>query len=138
MKIDNGELNALAADLGDVGALAGPFINSAIQYTSKEIQTDARKSVGKRKHFGQAAAAIDYEVSVFQGFGASVIKAEIGYDKSVASGALGNLIEFGAPNSTSGPLTPTSDLANAMKANEDDFEKGLAKALADAEKKAGL
>jgi hypothetical protein len=138
MNIDTSEIDRLAADLGSVGALAGPFINSAVQFTSKNIKQDAQKSVSKRKHFKQAAAAIDYEVSVFRGFGASVLKAEIGYDKGEAAGALGNLIEFGAPNSIAGPLTPTSDLANALKANQGDFEKGLSKALADAEKKAGL
>ena len=158
MQIDTTEIDRLAADLGDVGALAGPFINSAIQYTSKNISEAAQKKVSKRKLFSVAAGAIDYEVAVFRGFGASVLKSEIGYDKDKPAGALGNLLEFGAPNAKAHmlvkrdgkwiavpvpgdrarPVTPGNELATSMKENEDDFEKGLSKALADAEKKAGL
>lgn len=131
---DFSELTQLAADLGEVADSAGPFINSAVQFTSKEVQKAARKTVqGGNRRWKALPAAIDYEVSTFQGFGVSVIKSDIGYSKDVAAGNLGNIREFG--NSR---VAPHNDLANALHEQEDDFVKGLSKALEDAEKKAGL
>ena len=134
VEFDLSELTKLTADLGDVPKNAGPLINSAIQFTSKNVKTDAQKSVGKRRHFKQAAQAIDYDLKVVFG---QLIQSEIGYNKDTNAGKLGNLVEFGAPGSTNA-LAPTSDLANALKKNEGDFVKGLSKALFDAEKRSGL
>lgn len=141
---DFSELDQLAASFAQVPETAGPFINSALQFTAKRIKTDAAKTVGQRKHFKQAAAGIDYDVSTFHGFGASVLKVEVGYNKSGAHGdeaKLGNFVEFGSPGNAATnlpPLAPGNDLANALEANQDDFVKGLGDALRDAEKKAGL
>jgi hypothetical protein len=137
---DFSELTALAADLGEVPDNAGPLINSAVQFTSREIKKSAAKRVGSgSKSWRLAAAAIDYDTSVLQAFGATVLKSEIGYNKSRKRAAkLGNLREFGAPDSPGGSLAPHSDLAHALHENEDDFVKGIAKAAADAERKAGL
>ena len=158
MQIDTTEIDRLAADLGVVGALAGPFINSAVQHTSKNISTAAQKKVSKRKLFNVAAGAIDYEIKATPGVQKSRIESEIGYDKDKPAGALGNLLEFGAPNAKAHmlvkrdgkwiavpvpgdrarPVTPGNELATSMKENEADFEHGLSEALKDAEKKAGL
>jgi len=127
------ELDRLAADLGTVGDNAGPFINSAIQRTSMLIKKDAAK--GLTGQWSGARSAIDYEIKTFQGFGASVIQAEIGYNKSLRGGPLGNLREFGAPKNN---LAPHNDLKKALEANRDDFENGLTIALDQAHKKAGL
>lgn len=135
--VDLSELAQLSADLGTVPETAGSFINSAVQFTSKEVKKSAAKKVGRRRHFKQAAAAIDYEVKTFQGFGASVIQSEIGYDKDKSAGPLGNLIEFGAPGSGNA-LTPGNELVTSLHEQEDDFARGLLKATADAERKAGL
>jgi hypothetical protein len=134
IKFDFTELNQLAADLGEVKETIGPFINSAVQFTSKNVKKQAAKSVG-RKRWSAAAAAIDYEVSTFQGFGASVIKSEIGYNKSKGGGDLGNLREFGAPGQNT---PPSNDLLNALEANQADFQKGLEKAEKDAARKVRL
>jgi len=145
VEFDLSELTKLSADLGDVPKNAGPLINSAIQGTSVNIKKAAQKTVGQRRHFKKAAAAIDYEVKVVFG---QLIQSEIGYDKEkvvgtskkggpATPGNLGNLIEFGAPGSKNA-LAPTSDLANALHANEADFQRGLNNALSDAEREAGL
>jgi len=128
-----GELDRLAADLGEVPKHVGPRINSAIQRTSMLVKKDAAK--GLTGQWSGARSAIDYEIKTFQGFGASVIQAEIGYNKSLRGGPLGNLREFGAPKNS---LAPHNDLKNALEANRDDFEKGLTIALDQAQKKAGL
>lgn len=135
---DFSQVDQLAADLGEVPRNIGPLINSAVQVTSVKVKKRAARTAGRRKGLGVAAQAIDYEVKTFQGFGASVIQSEIGYDKDKTAGALGNLIEFGAPDSLNGPLTPTSDLSRALHEEEHDFVIGLDKATEDAERKAGL
>jgi hypothetical protein len=127
-------LDQLAADLGQVPKNIGPFINSAVQFTSVKVKKAAAKSVG-RKRWSAAAAAIDYELKVHAGLGGSSITSEIGYNKGKAGGPLGNLREFGAPGQNT---PPSNDLLNALEANQADFEKGLSKAAADAERKAGL
>lgn len=129
---DFSEVDQLAADLGEASALIGPFVNSAVKYTSTNVKKSAAKKVGGSKSWGAAAQAINYDVTVFQGFGVSVIKADIGYDKERTAGALGNLREFGAPDSPSGPLGPHNDLAIALHENEADFVKGLELAERDA------
>lgn len=134
-KVDSSELDQLAADLGQVPENIGPFINSAVQFTSVRVKKAAAKSVSHSPRWKSIAASIDYEVSTFQGFGASVIKSEIGYNKGKGSGARGNIREFGAPGQNT---PPSNDLLNALEANQADFEKGLNKAAADAERKAGL
>lgn len=153
MPDDFSELDSLARDLGEVAGNAGGFINSAVQVTSVRIKKDAAKSVSSSKYWIRAAGAIGYEITVEAGVGGSSIKSEIGYDKDKVlghkapkpnsrrrvgpgtAGDLGSLREFGAPGRS---LAPHNDLANALHANEADFEHGLSVALRDAEREAGL
>ena len=128
------ELNTLSADLGKVAGNTGPFINSAVQFTSNLIKEAAQKSVGGGDPRWKALpSAIDYEVTTFQGFGASVIQSDIGYDKSKDAGKLGNVREYGTPR-----VPPHLDLQTALTENEADFEKGLRDAIDDALKEGGL
>jgi len=129
------ELDQLAAVLGKVPDIAGPFINSAIQFTSVRVKKAAQKKVSASKRWKSMAPSIDYEVTTFQGFGASVLKSEIGYNKGKGSGARGNIREFGAPKHNT---PPSNDLLISLHENEADFQKGLGIALEQAEKKAGL
>lgn len=131
---DFSELDRLAADLGTVADNAGPFINSAVQGTSVKVKESAQKSAGSgNRRWKALPSAIDYDVTVFQGFGVSVIKSEIGYNRDKPAGHLGNVREFG-----NSKVSPHNDLVNALHEHEDDFERGLSEALKDAEKGAGL
>lgn len=133
---DFSELTQLSADLGKVPDNAGPFINSALQHTAVEVKKDTQESVkGGSRIWKALPRAISYDVATFQGFGSSVLKIDVGYEKAGA-GNLGNIREFGAAGSS--PVAPHNDLANALHKNEGDFQHGLEKALEDAEKKAGL
>jgi hypothetical protein len=135
MSFDFSELDQLAADLGQVADNAGPLINSAVQVTSVKVKKAAAKTVrGGSKRWKALPSTIDYDVTVFQGFGVSVIKSEIGYNKG-KGGSLGNVREFGAPQQST---PPSNDLLNALEANQGDFQKGLEIALRDAERRAGL
>lgn len=155
---DFSEVIALAMDLGEVADNAGSHIRKAVEATAFDVKKDAVKKVGRRKLLGQAAAAIDYELKHSQGFGATVLDAEIGYDKDKPGGPLGNLVEFGAPRAKKHvlvkrggrtvavkvpgdipkPLPPGSELQGALQENEDNFVDRLDAAVDDAMGEAGL
>lgn len=127
------ELDQLGADLGEVKDTIGPFLNSAVQFTSRNIKKQSARSVaGSSKRWKALPRTIDYDVTVFHGFGASVIKSEIGYNKG-KKGALGTVREFGAHGSA-----PNNDLVNALHANEADFQTGIDRAEKDAARKVRL
>lgn len=134
---DFDDLNRLAADLELASKDIGPFLDSAIKFTSVRVKRGAARKVSRRRHFRQAAAAIDFDVKHFKGFGAHVIESEIGYDKDKAAGQLGNLVEFGAPNSPNA-LAPGNELVTTLHEEEPDFIRGVEKAVDDAMRKAGL
>jgi len=143
ISFDFSEVNKLAADLGALagGEALSKNMRSAIQVTSLKVKRDAQATVGGVPLMGQAAAAIHYDTKELR----DGVEAEIGYDKG-GVGNLGNLIEFGAPNARPygdpnapvQPLAPHNDLANALKKNSDDFQKGLEIAVEQAERSVGL
>ena len=130
------ELMQLAADLESAPKALPKHLATALGRTSQLVKKDAQDSVKSRKLLGHAAGAIDYELKGSSG-SVSEMSSEIGYDKGKPAGALGNLIEFGAPNSGN-QLAPSHDLGNALLANEGDFVKGVEAAAADAMREAGL
>lgn len=159
MADDFSELIALAMDLGEVADNAGPAIRGAVEATAHDVKDDARGKVQGRALLGQAAAAIDYELKGFQGFGATVLDAEVGYDKGKPGGPLGNLIEYGAPRArphmlvtgkngktkvipvkgaAPRPLAPGGELQQALAENEDNFVERLDGAIDDVMGEAGL
>jgi len=146
------ELSQLAADLGEVPKKTGPKIRAALNVTSIKVKLATRDSLkGASSQWQRLAGAVDYEVTTFQGFGASVFKSEIGYnDEKVlptkkprpgskkkigpgTAGNLGNLREYGKPG-----LAPHNDLLKALEKNQDDFKAGLDIAIAQALKESGL
>lgn len=130
---DFSEVDALVADLGEAPDTVGPFVNSALQFTANNVKKAAQRSVSNGdKSWRSAVRSISYGVTTFLGFGRSVLKVEVGYEKDERAGALGNLREFGAPDSPAGPLAPHNDLAIALEANEIDFIRGVERAGADA------
>ena len=138
IRFDFSELDRLAADLGSVPKNIGPFLMSAVKFTSVNIKRASRRKVQARhKRFRAAVPAIDFEVKRFSGFGVDIIQSEIGYNKDFDGGRLGNLLEFGAPGAPNA-LTPGNELASSLRENEADFIKGVERAEADARKKAGL
>lgn len=136
MDADFSELMSLAADIEDAPKALPKYLRKALDVTSIKVKKDAQATVKGRKGLGHAAGAIDYELKGSSG-SVSEMSSEIGYDKGKPAGALGNLIEFGAPNSGN-QLAPSHDLGNALLANEGDFVKGVEAAAADAMREAGL
>lgn len=136
MDADFSELMSLATDLDEAPANLPKYLRKALDVTSIKVKKDAQATVKGRKGLGHAAGAIDYELDGKSG-AVSEMSSEIGYDKGKPAGALGNLIEFGAPNAGN-HLSPSHDLGNALLANEGDFVKGVAAAADDAMREAGL
>jgi hypothetical protein len=135
--LDFSELSTLAADLDHAAkGIEKPLI-SALQFTSVKIKRAAAAKVGRRRHFKQAARAIDFEVKRFTAFGAEVFQSEIGYNKDFEVAPLGSLAEFGAPGSPNA-LTPGNELQSSLQENSADFEYGVGRALDDTLTKAGL
>jgi hypothetical protein len=129
--IDSSEIDQLAADLGAVPATAGRFLRSAVEVSSRRVKDDWRDESKGLEHAPAFPYSVGYDVTTAHAFGQTVLKSEIGPDKERAQGALGNLIEFGSINN------PPQGLGHgALQRNEDDFERGLSKALVDAERAA--
>lgn len=95
---DFSELDRLAADLGTVPAKTGPKIRQALEVTSRHVKDAWRDKLKGSISFKHLPGAVSYDVTTFQGFGASVFKSEIGFDKDKPQGALGTFSEFGKPN----------------------------------------
>lgn len=126
MDVDFSELDLLAADLGEVAHGTAKPLEKAVAVTARKIQQDWRTNAKGMLHAPAFPSSISYDISRFAGFGASVIQAEIGPDKSRRQGALGNLIEFGSRNN------PPQGLGHgALQANEEDFVRGVEKARDD-------
>lgn len=136
MSVDFSELDKLSVDLARAPQTLPKYLRQAIEVSARNVKDDARDAVRGRRHFRQAAAAIDYELVGFSG-AASGMDAEIGYNKGNSSGRLGNLIEYGAPRSNNS-LAPGSELQKALAKNRSDFESGVATAVSDALREVGL
>jgi len=130
---DFSEIDRLAADLGTVPEKSGPKIRQALEVTSRHIKDSWKSKLKGSISFKHLPGAVSYDVTTFQGFGASVFESEIGFDKSRPQGALGNISEFGTSK------TAPSGFGHAsLEENQGDFEKGLDIAIAQALKEAGL
>lgn len=127
---DFSEIDRMAANLGQVAVNVGPYLRAAVEVTSVKVKKDARGSVASgAKQWSALPATIDYEVTVFQGFGSTVIQSEIGYNQDKAAAPLGNIREYGSAS-----VPPHNDLQVSAEKNRPDFEDGINKALEDAER----
>jgi hypothetical protein len=122
--IDFSDIDQLAADIAEVPKKAGPKIRQAVEVTSRHIKDAWRDKLTGSEHLPGLPYAVDYDITTFQGFGASVIKSEIGFDKDRPQGALGNISEYGSINNP-----PRGYGLAALQENIADFEKGLGIAI---------
>ncbi|MCW2287036.1 hypothetical protein EDF60_1687 [Leucobacter luti] len=136
MGADFSELLSLAADIDEASDKLPKYLGKALGVTSKKVKETAASKVSGRKHFRQAASAIDYELAGYTG-AVSGMSSEIGYNKDKAAGQLGNLAEFGAPNAGN-QLAPGGELQAVLTEHEDDFVAGVERAVADAMGEVGL
>lgn len=156
-EFDFSEVMQLAADLEEAPKNLPKYLRKSLEVTARKVKNAARDKVKGREMLSQAAAAIDYELDGYTG-PTSGMSAEVGYRKGFGAGALGNLVEFGAPRarevilvkSKGGvywlakkdapikALAPGMELQRSLHENEDDFQRGVEAALDDAMKEVNL
>lgn len=112
----------LAAAMLQAAAAAAAGARTVVQVGANNIKRDARANVDKSAPVQNAHAqyAITYDV----GIAGMSIEAEIGYDKDLPGGAIGNLLEFGGGGDKS---PPHRDLGRALDDEEPRFESALSK-----------
>lgn len=130
---DFSELDRLAADLGDVPAGTEENIEAAITISSRKVEGAWRGKLRGSETLPGLPNAVTFDVTRFTGFGVSLFQSEIGFDKSIRQGPLGNISEFGSINNP-----PRGFGHAALQENEADFQHGLEIAIGDALKAAGL
>lgn len=115
MDADFSELNALAADLRSVPAVSNRLVKKAVEVTARNIKDDWRQGAS-RNGLRQYALDIDYDITVKS----DAIEAEIG--PTIGDSGSFGFVEDGGPSVLSKPQHAARD---AVRANEDDFVRGL-------------
>lgn len=157
VEFDFSEVMELAADLESAPDNLPKYLRKGLEVTARKVKNAARDKVKGREMMSQAASAIDYELDGYSGT-TSGMSAEIGYRKGFGAGALGNLIEFGAPRAREvilvknkggvywlakkgapvKALAPGMELQRSLHENEEDFVAGVERAVEDAMREASL
>lgn len=123
IEFDFTEVDALAADLGEVPARAKVNVRKAVEVTSRGIKDDWR-NVSKGlsgRHAKGFPSTINYDIEVVS----DGVIGEIGPDLGRKQGSLGFLEEGVGSQNTSGQ----NAMPLAVKANENDFLQGLLMAI---------
>lgn len=122
MADDFSELSSLAADLTHLPDTVNPFVEKAIEVTARNVKEDWQQAANRTGLAGYASD-VDYDIKAATGS----IGAEIGPTPG-DSGSFG-FVEEGGGNVRSAPQHAGRD---ALRANEDDFVRGLEIAVFDA------
>lgn len=134
-RIDNSDLSALAADLGDIADDAGRNVRKAVEVTARNVKDAWAEKLRGEAHVPHAPRSITYDIEGTAGIGGSEIRAEIGAERGRLQAPIVTVLEYGAPGNN---LAPRGYGAGALKENEADFERGLSIALGDAERSGGF
>lgn len=132
-EVDFSELDKLSADLGEIEASAGPLIRKAVEITALKSKRDWQEPLKGSATLPLLPYALSYDVRVNFLDSSTTVEAEVGFDKTRAQGALGNISEYGSPS-----ITGRGFGLAALEKNLDDFIGGIDLAMRDAERKAGL
>ena len=114
-----------AASLLTAAAQTAVRAKAVVKKGANNVKTEGRKNVLQSAPVHQAHAhqAITYDEPSVAGFR---IESEIGYDKELRGGALGNLLEYGG----GGDRSPAHrDLGRALDTEAPRFEEALAQAV---------
>lgn len=123
---DLSDLTRLHADLGRVPGRVVPATAAVVAKGASNIVRDARRFAAGNRHAPLFPRSITFDMSP-RGFTRGAIEAEIGPDKNLPQGALGNLLEFGSKNNAPHPsLLPAAALeAPRTERNLADAAEGL-------------
>lgn len=88
---DVSEIRKLEQDLGRIPGRMVPPMIAAVTKSAKSVQDAMRAEAGGHAHFPHFPSSITSEVKVKAG----LIQGEVGPDKALTQGALGNILYFG-------------------------------------------
>lgn len=142
--VDSSDLSKLSADLRGVPHATGPALRSAMEVTGRNIRDTARENASGLAHAPLFPRSITYDFvgnshgggalgAFVGGGGAHDLVMEVGPEDDKPQGPLGILLEYGSINNP-----PRGIMHGALQAHEEDFERGIEKAIDDALRSAGL
>jgi len=127
VSLDDSELRALSKDLGLVPNGIIPKVRGVVRKGALNVKTTMQKDMRASSSFRPAARSIDFEEISTGAFGATVIAAEIGPNKSRDKAAgLAGIAYFGGINGGGGTVR---DPAEALAEEAPNFEKFLLEVL---------
>ncbi|RFA15835.1 hypothetical protein B7R22_05355 [Subtercola boreus] len=132
ISFDFSEINALAASIEEAPREARYNIRKAVTVTSRNIKDAWKAKLQGSDSLPGLPSAVSYDV-LSDNSSTAPITAEIGFDKDRRQGPLGNISEFGSPK-----VAPRGYGLASLNENQEDFEFGIAKAVDDAMRAAGL
>lgn len=91
-------------------------LRKAVQVTCGKVKADARQRIAGHKYLPRYPYSITYDVKVTP----EGIEGEVGPDKALPQGPLGNIIEYGTSKNA-----PLPHLGPALDANEGDLLAGV-------------
>ncbi len=125
IRFDFSELDALVADFGKAMKAAPVNVAKAVEVTARHVKDSWREPVSGSEYLPGGASTITYELKGAAGLTGSAISAEIGPELR-GQGPLVGMLEYGTPNTG-----PRGYGLEALRKNQDDFERGIAKAVED-------
>jgi hypothetical protein len=143
-QVDSSEFDKLAVDVSFFPQDAMGFFRQAAEVTARNVKDTARENATGMAHAPAFPYSITYDFvgdshgggalgAFVGGRGGYDFAVEIGPDKDLPQGDLGNLIEYGSVNNP-----PQGIMHGALQAHEADFEKGVDRAVNEAMKAIGL
>jgi hypothetical protein len=112
ISFDSSDLEALARDLADAPAKLKSGMRQVVRKSASAVRDAARAVAPNPHHAGLYRASITLDVTE----SGDVVEAEVGPDKDLPQGDLGNLLEFGDARGGAQP-----HLVPAMEAQEPQF-----------------
>jgi len=116
MGVDVIGLNVVVADLNAFPRRLAVNVRKAVEVTSRKVRDDARSRIGGHKYLPAYPYSITYDVKAT----AEGVEGEIGPDKGLAQGPLGNIVEYGTSKNA-----PIPHLGPALDANAEDLVTGV-------------
>lgn len=132
-EIDFSELNRLTASFQNLNDHAPKRIRQAMEVTARHVKDEWSDDLRGSRNLGYTPDSIGYEFTGSASQERSTLEVEIGAELEKTQGALVQFLEYGSPTQA-----PRGYGRAALQRNEEDFDKGLSKALEDAERDAGL
>lgn len=113
----------LAAAMSASPELLQANLRKAVQVTAAKVKASARSRASGYRHLPRYPYSITYDTKLTP----VSVEAEIGPDKGLTQGPLGNIVEFGTSKNA-----PIPHLGPALDENADDLVRGVEIAVAQA------